>query len=749
MPSPCSSTSAPRQDPNTLGSAIGINNRNEQATPLKPKKGFANLSARAHAYFTKSAKTKDYKLSDLLNKNKKTKAKAISKLIGDALVPKQDAQGNENKQSEVQELLSFKRCTDEKELTDPAQRVKIRAAIVLAMTKRATTKDAERLRTALVCASPKTLESCLKELRKINTFDNLSLSTSLGKLLWAGQALSQVLPQVNAVFGKLDAGIQGQTKQRFIHLLASVDLPENGLLTDEQATKLAQRAADEVQLALHLAPSSAPESAPELTEADFAATAPLLTAGIKPLSEQQADDVLDRIEEIDRSPLRDLGEDYESPVTATDADTLREAGLQPKYTCRCRGKKIHFSDCFELSSGRVAFVAYVEHNNKIYARAIYRSNSRIRYQCASHFGGFHGDSPRWLGKGYGPGKSSTVLPIKLQKALHAVQAAKQPLSFDEQDKFDYAYPRYDKISKADIDYAADCLDKPSDELTAREIEVALQSTSVDEFRVGQNLDRIEGTQGPQDSPEFRVVRHEGVLCKKRIFHAKQHATEADTIFYGLLAYRSGREFKQQVQKKFTGLRLIRRNHEGLRVLSDILEKSLPDFTQCTDHFPVQAYNGRDCTAYVFPGASRAPGSFGAVRKGDDRIRWSPEYMFIRDNDSGTVVLAGVQNKSAKLNSFAVPKNSADGDILETGFIEYGSMWHESFGEKAPKHGYGDVSPEFHQQLAVVSDARVAIERLLAREQSTVVQQPANSEPGLSADNASPQRSIQNIVEVDE
>ncbi len=118
----------------------------------------------------------------------------------------------------------------------------------------------------------------------------------------------------------------------------------------------------------------------------------------------------------------------QSPYPTADRAFYARVGLEPKSTIDLDGVRVHLSDPYALGGGRIAVVAYVELDGRVFVRSFYRSNSRGVWQVASH----HGQMGRiamapgdvrmglidsWIGKGKGKGKHSTILPDRLQVAL--------------------------------------------------------------------------------------------------------------------------------------------------------------------------------------------------------------------------------------------------------------------------------------------------------------------------------------------
>jgi hypothetical protein len=184
----------------------------------------------------------------------------------------------------------------------------------------------------------------------------------------------------------------------------------------------------------------------------------------------------------------------------------------------------------------------------------------------------------------------------------------------------------------------------------------------------------------------------------------------ERIFYGILPFGSNESFKKEINEDWTARRLYDPQKVHTAKDLDIPHGLEPDFGQLKDKFPVKMseHYSKNCMAYVFDGKRQNVGT--QDKPHDIQLR----YMFIREEDTGRVFLAGMDDIAAPVNSFGVRQCSVDPHELGTGLIEYdvmlGGMLAQYSGNPVKGTPYVEVTG-FHENVPLIRDAKQAIDKL--------------------------------------
>ncbi len=143
------------------------------------------------------------------------------------------------------------------------------------------------------------------------------------------------------------------------------------------------------------------------------------------ISAQEREAVMNRVR-INAHPFRLRGlSDQETGATRyvernLEPDDLDAAGLGPQYKLEIDGKSILFSDPYQVSRGRTAYVAYVpnERNDRYVARTFYLSNSQGVWRYLPSYLSDGADGVDWYDKGMS--EQSINAPIAMQEALNSI-----------------------------------------------------------------------------------------------------------------------------------------------------------------------------------------------------------------------------------------------------------------------------------------------------------------------------------------
>jgi len=103
-------------------------------------------------------------------------------------------------------------------------------------------------------------------------------------------------------------------------------------------------------------------------------------------------------------------------------EILKEEKLGPKYKTKLGNYTIWLSSAYELGSGRIAVVSYIEKDGEITAYSYYRSDSQGIWRFLPDYTIKENGKIKWVGKGYG--EESVTLPIELQKTLSTITKEK-------------------------------------------------------------------------------------------------------------------------------------------------------------------------------------------------------------------------------------------------------------------------------------------------------------------------------------
>lgn len=136
------------------------------------------------------------------------------------------------------------------------------------------------------------------------------------------------------------------------------------------------------------------------------------------LGKETAEDALSRTE-IHRAKFNDQ--------TLT-VEHIRENELGPYFAVDFEGRKLLFSDTYEIRNCRIAVVAYVQDGDKFIARSYYRSNSHGIWKYLPAYR-MKGDRLAWYSKGWG--EPSISLPAALQHALAEIEETGIPKKIDD------------------------------------------------------------------------------------------------------------------------------------------------------------------------------------------------------------------------------------------------------------------------------------------------------------------------------
>jgi len=101
---------------------------------------------------------------------------------------------------------------------------------------------------------------------------------------------------------------------------------------------------------------------------------------------------------------------------------LEEEKLGPKYKTKLGDYTMWLSSAYELGSGRIAVVSYIEKDGEITAYSYYRSDSQGVWRFLPDYTIKENGKIKWVGKGYG--EESVTLPIELQKTLSTITKEK-------------------------------------------------------------------------------------------------------------------------------------------------------------------------------------------------------------------------------------------------------------------------------------------------------------------------------------
>ncbi|RJG48427.1 hypothetical protein [Motilimonas pumila] len=353
-------------------------------------------------------------------------------------------------------------------------------------------------------------------------------------------------------------------------------------------------------------------------------------------------------DKIDKLFPQDVDE-VECPVSDIDSDDLNSSHLTPKFSMTMEnGKTLAMTEPFEIKPGRTGCLAYIEgESGKYELHGFYLSNSRGEWQSPSHFG----DSTNltFLGKGVGGGKSSTVLPMSVQKEMHAILNSMPPR-------------------------------------------------------------QIEG-----DSQQIKYGGKDDMNNDKEVTLSR-----GGQMFFGSLQFLDNSEFTSQVDTDHTGKPIIPneesileninkfdRGDVGLNHNIDSIKEQLalvsvpdglePNFHDLIERYPVTLSSEypQGGEAFIFQGDTAT------VNDQDVCLK----YMFIRDNETGGVFLAGIENTLADINSFGVRNSSFNIGILGTGLVEYETMLPEPFKDNPDiaQSGRRGFSPEMLQLMMMGGD----------------------------------------------
>jgi len=103
-------------------------------------------------------------------------------------------------------------------------------------------------------------------------------------------------------------------------------------------------------------------------------------------------------------------------------EILKEEKLGPKYKIKLGDYTVWLSSAYELGSGRIAVVSYIEKDGEITAYSYYRSDSQGVWRFLPDYTIKENGKIKWVGKGYG--EESVTLPIELQKTLSTITKEK-------------------------------------------------------------------------------------------------------------------------------------------------------------------------------------------------------------------------------------------------------------------------------------------------------------------------------------
>ena len=103
-------------------------------------------------------------------------------------------------------------------------------------------------------------------------------------------------------------------------------------------------------------------------------------------------------------------------------EILKEEKLEPKYKTKLGDYTMWLSSAYELGSGRIAVVSYIEKDGEITAYSYYRSDSQGVWRFLPDYTIKENGKIKWVGKGYG--EESVTLPIELQKTLSTITKEK-------------------------------------------------------------------------------------------------------------------------------------------------------------------------------------------------------------------------------------------------------------------------------------------------------------------------------------
>ncbi|MFA5634013.1 MAG: hypothetical protein WCY00_00285 [Candidatus Dojkabacteria bacterium] len=152
-------------------------------------------------------------------------------------------------------------------------------------------------------------------------------------------------------------------------------------------------------------------STPEQVLEDSPFTQGEIAYGIHTLESDDAERILDKVI---------IEGDLYQGKTLT-AEILREKGLSPKYRINMENSVIWLSSsAYRIMGNRLAVVAYVEQEDKVYARSYYLSNSSATWRLLPYYSLDPNDNSSigWYGKGWS--EESLGLPIPISKALSEI-----------------------------------------------------------------------------------------------------------------------------------------------------------------------------------------------------------------------------------------------------------------------------------------------------------------------------------------
>ncbi len=395
-------------------------------------------------------------------------------------------------------------------------------------------------------------------------------------------------------------------------------------------------------------PKQAPKSAQDIAELAQQKVNQLTTnlvGGPTLLTTDQSNNILDNSHFVVHS-------DYQNtpcPIDDLTADNLKNAGLSPKFTTTVDGKEYALSEPFEIYDGRVGCMAFVENSQGEYdVRPIYLSKSRGDWQAPSHFGDQNNIS--FLGKGSGGGKSSTVLPIDMQKTMNIIMKSMAPRE----------------------------LAGPSQTVTHNDNQRVLTA--------GQTM--FYGGLAFMDNSDF--------------------ASKVDSTHTGKPLSVDSQSAQQTLNKMSWTENFVSQQKYNLALTQLSPPNSvLPDFTTLVDSFDISLSDNYsdNCRAYIFqsPRVDDLDGQPVQLK-----------YMFVRDPDKDLVFLAAVENTASDLNDFGVRESSFDLGLLGMGLVEYPEMLPDVFNNPRSyptDDGYLPVM-QFHTDVALLATAANTIGNLV-------------------------------------
>lgn len=355
--------------------------------------------------------------------------------------------------------------------------------------------------------------------------------------------------------------------------------------------------------------------------------------------------------------------DKKCPVSDITTDDITAAKLEPKFEMEVDGKHIAMSEPYAYTDNRVGITAYVENDaGKFELRSFYLSNSRGEWQSPSHFA--NDTKPQFLGKGYGDNqKTSTVLPIAMQKALHSLTLAMPERTVDG----DSTMVKYNPEGAADV----------------RDVET--------EFSAGAKI--FFGALQYRDNTSFVDQITTALSGKKLVDKYDEIALEIKAAG----DYSFSRNDADGMEKAKLAY--------GKLTVPDNLK---PDFSQPpSDIFDIRLSkeypDGGKAFVYEVP-TTKVDGQ-------DVQLK----YMFIYDNKTEKVFLAATEDTKGVMTDFAVRDRNFDTGFLGTGLVEYFDMIAEP-SRPNPNLGRARVQVSnssyqavynFHEYVPFLQDAKAA------------------------------------------